>query len=137
MSARRIPLALLLAACVAAQCNSGQEPLVPTPRPPVDASDADRLARLEREARAIARAEGCSGVDQCRTAPVGERPCGGPRTYIVYCVRTTDSTALYRKLAELRQAETEYNRKNNIASTCEFRMPPEVDLVGGSCVARP
>jgi hypothetical protein len=81
----------------------------------------------------MALATGCSAVDQCRSAPVGERPCGGPRDYIVYCARTTDSAALYRKLADLRQAEIELNRKSGAMSRCEFRMPPHLALVGGSC----
>jgi hypothetical protein len=98
--------------------------------------DSTRLMRLEREARALAKTDGCSALDQCRSAPVGERPCGGPRDYVVYCARTTDSAALYRKLAELRQAEMEYNRKSGMMSTCEFRMPPELGLSGGTCRAR-
>jgi hypothetical protein len=97
--------------------------------------DSTRLVRLEREARALVKTDGCSSLDQCRSAPVGERPCGGPRDYVVYCARTTDSAALYRKLAELRQAEMEYNKKSGMMSTCEFRTPPELALFGGSCRA--
>jgi hypothetical protein len=99
-------------------------------------SDSGRVARLEREARAIANIDGCSSAEQCRAAPVGDRPCGGPRDYIVYCARTTDSAALYHKLAELRQAEIELNKRSGAMSTCEFRMPPETGLSGGSCRAR-
>src|SRR5688500_12640801 len=44
-------------------------------------SDSSRVARLEREARAMVNASGCASTDQCRAAPVGERPCGGPRNY--------------------------------------------------------
>lgn len=101
-----------------------------------DETDSARVARLEREARALASADGCSSADQCRAAPVGDRPCGGPRTYVVYCARTTDSVALYRKLGELVEAERELNRKTGAMSTCEFRMPPGTMLVGGSCGAR-
>jgi len=97
-------------------------------------SDTSRIARLEREARALAHAEGCA-AGQCRTAPVGSRPCGGPRTYIVYCAAKTDSAALFAKLAELARAEDEYNRRNQLASTCELRMPPGVALSGGRCIA--
>jgi hypothetical protein len=105
--------------------------------PPVRAeSDTGRIARLEREARALAHAEGCT-AGQCRTAPVGSRPCGGPRTYIVYCAAATDSAALFAKLAELARAEDEYNRRNQLASTCEYRMPPGVALSGGRCTAAP
>jgi hypothetical protein len=53
----------------------------------------------------------------------------------VYCARTTDSVALYRKLDELARAEREYNRKQGLMSTCEFRMPPAVTASGGSCRA--
>lgn len=97
-------------------------------------SDTARIARLEREARAIAHTGGCT-AGQCRAAPVGSRPCGGPRTYLVYCAATTDSAALFAKLAELARAEDEHNRRNQLASTCEYRMPPAVGLSGGRCAA--
>jgi len=58
------------------------------------------------------------------------------RSYITYCVKTTDSVALYRKLDEVARAERAYNAKYKIASTCEFRMPPTVEAVAGSCVAK-
>jgi hypothetical protein len=123
-----VALAFLLSA---AQCQKQQD----SPET-ADNSDQDRIARLEREARALANADGCSSADQCRAAPVGERPCGGPRDYVVYCARTTDSAGLYRKLAELRQAEMEHNKKTGAMSTCEFREPPGLALSGGSCRSR-
>jgi hypothetical protein len=98
--------------------------------------DTGRIARLEREARALAHAEGCS-AGTCRTAPVGSRPCGGPRTYLVYCAATTDSAALFAKLAELARAEQAFNSASGMASTCEFREPPNVTVQGGRCAAAP
>jgi len=99
--------------------------------------DTTQLARLEREARAIARADGCT-ADECRTAPVGVRPCGGPRTYIVYCAARTDSAALFAKLAELARAEEAFNKQNEMMSTCDIRVPPSTRLeAGGRCVATP
>jgi hypothetical protein len=92
-----------------------------------------RLVRLEQEARAIARTEGCTGAEACRTAPVGWRGCGGPRSYVTYCATTTDTLALMRKLKELEDAEREYNASSGMMSTCEFRMPPGVRLDGGRC----
>jgi hypothetical protein len=92
-----------------------------------------RLVRLEQEARALARTEGCPGADACRTAPVGWRGCGGPRSYVVYCAARTDTVALMRKLRELEEAERAYNASSGMMSTCEFRMPPEVRLDGGRC----
>ena len=99
------------------------------------ANDTARLARLEREARAIAKTEGCTSASACRTAPVGWRGCGGPRTYIVYCAATTDSVALFRKLDELKAAETAYNERSGMLSTCEMRLPPAVTVQAGRCMA--
>jgi hypothetical protein len=103
--------------------------------PSADAEpDTGRIARLEREAYALVHTEGCT-AGQCRSAPVGSRPCGGPRAYVVYCAATTDSAALFAKLAELARAEEEYNRRAGMASTCEMRLPPTVTVTGGRCTA--
>jgi hypothetical protein len=119
---------------------SSTSPAAPAPpAAPADGEaqgDTGRIARLEREARALAHAEGCT-AGACRTAPVGSRPCGGPRTYLVYCAATTDSAALFAKLAELARAEQAFNRASGMASTCEFRQPPNVTVQGGRCTAAP
>jgi len=99
-------------------------------------SDWAAIVKLEGEAKEIAKVAGCTASSDCKTAPVGSRACGGPRYYLPYCAKTTDSVALYRKLDEVAKAEQAYNRKYNLASTCEFRMPPTVQAVGGSCVAQ-
>lgn len=97
--------------------------------------DSAAIVKLENEAKAIAKITGCTS-SECRSAPVGSKACGGPRYYIPYCAKTTDSVALYAKLTEVATAEKAYNAKYRIVSTCEFRMPPTVESVGGSCVAR-
>ncbi|MEX2154583.1 MAG: hypothetical protein WD825_14675 [Gemmatimonadaceae bacterium] len=131
-SRRRFAPVIAVLLLSGAQCPQNDPP------PPVSVTenDQERIARLEREARALAKTDGCTSADQCRAAPVGERACGGPRDYMVYCTRTTDSAGLYRKLAELRQAEMDYNKKTGAMSTCEFRTPPELAIAGGSCKAR-
>jgi hypothetical protein len=93
----------------------------------------ERLSRLEHEARELAHTSGCDSLAQCRTAPLGWRSCGGPRDYIAYCAASTDTLALFRKLAELEAAEKEYNLKSGLMSTCIMRQPPQVSLRGGSC----
>ena len=93
------------------------------------------IVKLENEAKAIAKVTGCTSSD-CRAAAVGSRACGGPRYYIPYCAKTTDSVALEAKLGEVARAEQAYNTKYQIVSTCEFRMPPTVEAVAGSCVAK-
>ena len=147
-----VAAALLAAACtprsasnVAADSTGGSTAsAVPLPARPATpaapatsagsgAADTGSVARLEREARALAHTEGCASAGQCRVAPLGHRACGGPRDYVAYCAATTDSAALFRKLDELARAEDEYNRAAGIASTCEFRTPPAVTVAGGRC----
>ena len=108
-----------------------------TTAPAPSDSTLAKLVKLEREARAIARTDGCTQVAACRTAPVGWRGCGGPRTYVVYCAATTDTVALMRKLKELEDAERAWNASSGMMSTCEFRMPPGVRLDGGRCREAP
>jgi hypothetical protein len=98
--------------------------------------DWDAILKLEAEAKALVTASGCSRDDQCRTAPVGSRGCGGPRYYLTYCARSTDSLALFRKLREVENAERAFNEKYKIGSTCEFRMPPAVGITAGECRAK-
>jgi len=100
---------------------------------PDTAGEPARIARLEREARALARTTGCTRANACRTAPVGARACGGPRSYVTFCAASTDTVALLAKLRELERAEKAYNDRSGMMGTCEFRSPPGVSLVGGSC----
>jgi len=102
---------------------------------PARLDDTTRMARLERDVRALVRTTGCDAASSCRTAPVGWRGCGGPRGYLVYCPATTDTVALMRALEELKRAEMAYNEREGVISTCEMRMPPTVSAQGGSCVA--
>lgn len=107
----------------------------PAPAIAADTNKADQahLTQLEREARALAKTDGCASVNACRTAPVGWRGCGGPRTYLVYCAAATDTVALFRKLAELEAAEQDYSAKSGMMSTCEMRLPPRARLGGKRC----
>ena len=101
-----------------------------------EARDRALLERLEREARALATTSGCESATSCKAAPVGAKACGGPRGYLVYCVRSTDEPALLAKLDTLQRLEREFNTRHNIISTCEFISPPEVEVAGGVCRAR-
>ena len=128
---------LLIAACMQPPANGtgvgDSASPHPGPQPGSQQADWAAIVRLEDQAKAIAKTSGCSSVSKCRTAPVGNRACGGPRYYIAYCATSTDSVALSRKLEEVVAAENAYNRKYQIVSTCEFRMPLPLTLSGGEC----
>lgn len=128
-------LSLVVAAC--SQGTNSAVPVGPGSEKIIFTGDqkADwaQIVALEDQAKSLVKAEGCSSTEQCRTAPVGSRACGGPRYYLVYCSRTTDSAALFRKLDAVAAAEREFNKRYQVMSTCEFRLPPTVALSGGSC----
>jgi hypothetical protein len=134
--------ALFAVSLTLAACTQGSSPSVPV-GPDGDnvvftgdqKADWGQIVALENQAKALIKAGGCSSASQCRTAAVGSRACGGPRYYLVYCSLTTDSAALHRKLEAVAAAEQEYNKRYQLASTCEFRMPPQVAVVSGSCQA--
>jgi hypothetical protein len=132
-----VVFAISLVAVACSQSSPGGVPVGPEGDKIVFTGDqkADwgQVVALENQAKALAKADGCSSAAQCRTAPVGSRACGGPRYYIIYCVQSTDSAALFRKLDAVAAAEREYNTRYQLVSTCEFRMPPNVALVAGSC----
>jgi hypothetical protein len=136
-----VALALLLAgACAtqpAASDGGADTPLANASTPPVGTQEADRAAinRLVADAKAIARVTGCGSAEQCASVGVGVRACGGPSEYIVYCPTSTDTAALRRKVEDVARAERAFNAKYNMASTCEFRMAPGLELAGGSCRA--
>ena len=133
-------LTILLAILGCSQSSPGVAPAGPNGDKIVFTGDqkADwaQIVAIEDQAKALVRADGCSSAGECRTAPVGSRACGGPRYYLVYCSKTTDSAALFQKLDAVANAERAYNEHYQIASTCEFRMPPTVALSGGSCKAQ-
>ena len=134
---RTAAVLVLLVACAAPPPRSSDSATGPAAPVAAPADDTTRLARLERDARALVRASGCDAASSCRTAPVGWRGCGGPRTYVVYCPASTDTAALMRTLGELERAERAYNEREGVVSTCEMRMPPNVAVQNGSCVAAP
>lgn len=132
---------LALACSQASVPGDGPQSTAPVPGNSAGVSESQRadwaaIVDLEGQAKRVANTVGCAESGGCRAAPVGSRACGGPRYYIPWCARTTDSAALYSKLGEVAKAEQAYNRKYGIASTCEYRMPPTVGVVAGACASR-
>lgn len=124
-------VAILVAACARQEEPSAADP---TPSENRIVSEA-RVRELEQRARALANPDGCDRADQCASAPVGAKACGGPRTYLVYCKATTDEAALLRALDELKRVEEEYNRAAGIVSDCAMAMAPAIRVEGRSCTA--
>lgn len=132
-------LLALTAACASQPSAADDTADAPSGAASTGSQLGDRAAidQMKVDAKAIAKTGGCATAAQCAAIGLGERPCGGPSEYIVYCPLTTDTAALRRKVADVARAEREFNQKYGLASTCEFRMPPRLESSGGTCRAAP
>jgi hypothetical protein len=79
----------------------------------------------------------CSSPAVCRTLPLGVKPCGGPRQFLVYSLSVTDSARLAADAARYNQAEAQKNREQGLVSDCSMLMAPRVTCVSGECAALP
>ena len=136
-------LLLLTLACRAERVTNDEHtdgPPLPEPslgQPVSGDAEADRahLARLEARAKALASETGCTTAGSCAAAPVGAKACGGPRYYLPYCPLGTDVAALNATLADIERFERSFNERYGIGSTCDFVVPPALELSAGACRA--
>jgi len=132
-------VSVALASCMKNSTTSGasdQSPPSNSGSTSSQESEWAAIGQLEAQAKSLAKTDGCNASDDCATGAIGRKACGSPRDYLVYCKRTTDVAALNAKLEEIVKAEAAYNAKYQVVSTCEMRLPPEVEASGGSCRAR-
>jgi len=95
-----------------------------------------RAETLAKAAQALANPRGCKTVDECRVEGFGAKSCGGPRTYVAYCAKTTKVKELQAKLSALEKAEREWQAAAGIMSTCGLTRRPQPWMEEGVCFAR-
>jgi hypothetical protein len=74
----------------------------------------------------------CNSADQCKAAPIGAKPCGGPTHYIIYSSGTYEEQ-LSILIDEYTEANKKYNELSGIGSDCAVENPPTLDCVSGKC----
>ncbi len=136
---RIVGVSIALASCMKNSTTTGTNDVTPpgnNASTSTQQSDWAAIEQLEAQARALAKVDGCNASTDCATGAVGRKACGSPRDYVIYCKKSTDVAALNAKLEEIIKAETAYNTKYQVISTCEMRLPPDVEASGGSCRAK-
>jgi hypothetical protein len=78
----------------------------------------------------------CSSPGACRAIPMGAKPCGGPRRYLIYSLELTDSARLAGDVARFNEAEARANKEKGMTSDCNLVLKPQVSCVSGRCLAR-
>jgi hypothetical protein len=91
------------------------------------------LDSLAQAARRVASDPRAPDPAACRTAPVGVKPCGGPRGYLVWSVASSDSAALYRALDSLAVVDRRLAEMTGEVSDCMLELPPPTEIRDGVC----
>ena len=104
-----------------------------------DVCNEDRYERKLSTLRAQIDAEigdaEASDVASCRTLPLGDKPCGGPWTYLVYSTEVSDADDLRALAEEYDRIDRARNRACELVSTCDVTPEPNVAIQGGRCIA--
>ena len=95
---------------------------------------ANEAALLAQIRSAVGEAK-CSNNSQCRTLPLGEKPCGGPEQWLPYASTQASADQLKAWSAELSAAAKRRNQSSGMAGTCQFTPDPGAACVAGRCVA--
>lgn len=95
------------------------------PAAPAAAAGPRSDALHARVVQLIGEAE-CDAQEQCRTAGLGAKPCGGAETWLPWSSKVTDAHALQEAVQALAQARVEENKASGLASDCMRRPDPSV-----------
>ena len=76
----------------------------------------------------------CGAVLECRTLPVGAKPCGGPQSYLAYSIVRSDTLRLAELVSQYTNRERALNQTENRTSDCSLVQNPGVVCRAGRCV---
>ncbi len=122
MRAVSVAIAAMVAACT------------PAPRAADNAALADQsLDSLRAAVLELVGDPTATSMAQCRLIGFGAKPCGGPSSYLLYSMETTDSSALARAVAMYNEAAVRANRESGQMSNCQVETPPTLAVASGRC----
>jgi hypothetical protein len=103
---------------------------------PNDSSDLITSAQLETKKQEIQNyinSFSCSESVGCSFIAFGSKPCGGPRSYLLFS-NGVDLTKLQAMVKTFNEMDELHNIQTNAVSDCMYALPPtEVKCVNGVC----
>ena len=118
---KRLPVlrATLVAAAFlgVAGCAAAVDPVAGAASAPASVALQARIVELIGEAD-------CDGQGQCHVAGLGQRPCGGPESWLPWSTKTTDPRVLQEAVIALAQARIGENKAAGLLSDCRARPDP-------------
>jgi hypothetical protein len=128
--ARSFSTALLAAAAGISLACSGAQPS----RPAVtEESTAPNLDELRAHVLDLVGVPRCDGTPECRAMAFGAKPCGGPRSYLVYSTAVSDSVTLAEAVRQFTERDAANNEALGLMSDCMFVTEPQVACTSGIC----
>ncbi|RSZ56905.1 hypothetical protein HF313_05465 [Massilia atriviolacea] len=104
------------------------------PAAPAPAAPAQRAASLGERITAEIGDAACDNASQCRTLPVGSKPCGGPAGFLPWSAKRSNGELLARLAADQAAEEKKQNEKSGMMSTCSVEQDPGATCTAGKCV---
>ena len=97
--------------------------------------EQQELAILKAEIENLASTSVCGNTFECNYIALGSKPCGGPRSYLVYST-SIDTNKLETLVEKYNKKETAFNTKWGISSDCALTSPPSsLKCENNTCVA--
>lgn len=76
----------------------------------------------------------CQTDNDCGTLAYGSKACGGPNGFIVASENNSKLNQIETLAHMSENVEADYNRENNVNSTCDQIMAPPVKCIQNKCV---
>jgi hypothetical protein len=125
---RPFPFLILLACVTCVACAATAK------APKQKAAPAgDTLAQI----RALIGDATCTDSSQCRTLPIGARPCGGPQAYLPWSTAKTDGVALGVLAEQFKKEREAALAASGELSDCRFYPDPGAVCRAGTCQLNP
>ena len=96
-------------------------------------SPTQQLAEKKQKIQNYVNSFSCSAAIGCSSIAFGDKPCGGPREYLVFS-NAINLTLLQSMVEEYNFLDKQNNIKTNAVSDCMMVLPPtNIGCVNGVC----
>jgi hypothetical protein len=92
-----------------------------------------QMHKVDAQVRAEIADLSCRRDSHCQTIAYGNRPCGGPATYLIYSAKNVDAVKLTALAARYTQLHSRYNQAVGAISICSMEMPPKTACQNNVC----
>jgi hypothetical protein len=132
---------LLLCCCLAAACGQArqaqqQPPQAPqTPQTPQTPQAPQRTQQVPSELLTQLRSldRSCNTDAQCRTVPLGAKPCGGPEAYLPYSTSRNQEASVRDLAGRYSKERAAEHQRRGMAGDCMMVPDPGAVCRAGTC----